>query len=74
MQRSPRVRYCTWMAARTRVNGDRRKEKKGTTTYQEINAAGRSTEDRQQSTVYRQDPYSGDNKHEGSKLRSDKDS
>src|SRR5246500_1221048 len=44
MRRSPRVKYCTWMAARTRVNGDRRKEK-NTTTYQEINAAGRSTED-----------------------------
>jgi enoyl-CoA hydratase/carnithine racemase len=32
------------MAARTRVNGDRRKEK-NTTTYQEINAAARSTQD-----------------------------
>jgi enamine deaminase RidA (YjgF/YER057c/UK114 family) len=32
------------MAARTRVNGDRHKEK-NTTTYQEINAPGRSTED-----------------------------
>jgi lipoyl-dependent peroxiredoxin len=32
------------MAARTRVNGDRRKEKR-MTTYQEINAAARSTQD-----------------------------
>src|SRR4029077_2212841 len=50
--RSPRVKYCTWMAARTRANGDRNTSSRGKSVQLESNRRTNNVQRKQKQSAF----------------------